>query len=163
MRLKNLPHYAPCSLPPPHCVQALRQVNSSWAWLVNSGQLCRVRRLHGLTEPWVYLRSKDSQHRNTWRAFDLTTRTWHSLPPPPFPSPQVAAEDAQALELCSRQAGEASEAGEDSQRCAAGAAASAPAASQVSYESQSDCNSSCLCSCRSHLAPLPTYSLDVSP
>ncbi|GER55934.1 galactose oxidase/kelch repeat superfamily protein [Striga asiatica] len=56
--------------------QSLSSLNTSFRNLIHSGELYRLRRLHGVIEHWIYF----SCQLLEWEAFDPTRRRWLRLP-----------------------------------------------------------------------------------
>jgi len=49
---------------------------------VEKGGLYDFRKQMGMSEPWLYLRTRNTSFVNYWRYFDLTNLTWSLLPDP---------------------------------------------------------------------------------
>ena len=72
---------------------AIASLNRNFRSLIRSGELYRLRRLHGISEQWVYF----SCNVHEWESFDPQRRRWFFLPRMPQPNECFIWSDKESL------------------------------------------------------------------
>lgn len=61
----------------------MSRVSSQWRRLLHSADFYTHRSQRSLADTWICALARDNRYTNTVRAFDVTSKTWISLPPMP--------------------------------------------------------------------------------